>query len=56
MKNNGWNNCGNILDAQSELNESFNEGKEEVGKKEPIFLAKLDNIGRRSVAMSLLPE
>lgn len=47
-----------MLSEKNQLNESFHEGKEDTPRRmvNDIKLEKLGNIGRREIAMSILPE
>ena len=59
LRNNGWTNSFTALftEKTQDLNQSFHEGKEETPRKMiDIKLEKLGNIGRREIAMSILPE
>lgn len=59
MKNNGWNSLANLMGGLKEIKElknSFHEGQEERANQKEVKLEKLDCIGRRAIAMSILPE
>jgi hypothetical protein len=56
MKNNGWSATAEFLCLHKEMKESFHEGKEECPPRHELRLLKLHSIGKRAIAMSILPE
>ena len=55
MRSNGWNGISGFLAVPKELKESFHEGQDVKKVENEYKLHRLDSLGKRAVAMSLMP-